>query len=563
MRLRASRFAAPISVFAALALVMLACVGDDPETTTPRDDAGSAVDAASGTDGAVGDGGSSNDSGAGDDGGESVPPHVPVVDSYFKATHPRVSAAFGSSVAISADGTTLAVGSPGEDSSATGVNNSNPGPADTNADSSGAVFVFVRSGAGVWTQQAYIKPHMTAANMRFGESISLSSDGNRLAVGAKGESSGAASSGAVYTFERNGGSWIQSPSSVSIKASNIMAQASFGSAVALSGDGLLLAVAAFNESATDTGVSTGNGGASTGTTVFNGAVYVYARSGADWVKTHYIKPSIMQTGARFGWSIALSGTSGDGAVLAVGSIGDPSSATGVSASMSSDTSAASSGATFLFEKSGGGWNQVAYVKASNTRPNARFGSSLALSADGKTLAVGSELETSGATGVNATSPGPEDTTAGGSGAAYVFTRTAGGWSQTAYVKASNTRSNAAFGRSIDLSLDGKSLIVGSTAETSAASGVNNTTPGQGDTSVANSGAAYVYALVNGAWSQTAYLKSFTSTTYSSNFGAGVAITNGAATVAVGGSTEPTTNAGINQSGGATSAGGSGAAFTFK
>lgn len=552
-----------------LMLAAGACVGDDPTLAGPgssdetTDGGGTSETDGSGPqpgqDGATPD----DDSGVlGDGGGDAgdPAPHIPVVGHYFKSTNPVLSYAFGSSIALSVDGNTMAVGSPGEDSAATGVNNTNPGPANTAADYSGAVFVFTRSG-GVWTQQAYLKASNTAANANFGHSVSLSSDGNRLAVGARGESTTQSSSGAVYMFQRTGTNWTQT--GTPLKAGAVMQSATFGSSVALSGDGNMLAVGSFGESGTGTGIAAGAsaGGTFTGASVFHGAVNVFAYNAGSWAQTHYIKPSVFQSGGRFGSSVALNGA---GNVLIVGAQGENSGTTGVSTSASTDTSATGAGAAYVFEKNLGAWSQTAYVKASNTRAGARFGVAVSVAANGESFVVGSSYETSGAKGVNNTNPGPGDTTATNAGAAYVFTKSNGGvWGQTAYVKASNTRGNSYFGGAVALSLDGKSLIVGASPETSRATGVNNTNPGQDDTSAPNAGAAYVYALVNGDWMQTAYLKTFTTKVYQSNFGASVAITNAAASIAVGASTEQTSNTGIDGTLDNTSASGSGAAFTFE
>ena len=94
---------------------------------------------------------------------------------------------FGGSVSLSADGNTLAVGANEEDSSATGINGDQT---DNSLISPGAVFVFARNGS-LWEQQAFIKASNTNQADRFGESVSLSADGNILAVGATGERSSA------------------------------------------------------------------------------------------------------------------------------------------------------------------------------------------------------------------------------------------------------------------------------------------------------------------------------------------------------------------------------------
>ncbi len=381
-----------------------------------------------------------------------------------------------------------------------------------------------------------------------------------MIVGARGESTTQVGSGAVYFFSANGNGLSQTWSQTDgpFKASNIQQSAQFGYSVAMSGDGNTAAVGAIDETASDTGVTTGSGGAANANFSFAGAAYLYAYSGGNWTQTHYVKPSNTQAGGRFGWSVALSN---DGTELAVGSEGEASGATGVGIN-STDMSAAFAGATYVFTKSSSIWSQTAYIKASNTRTNALFGKSVALGGVGGTvLAVGSSGESSGATGVNNTSPGQGDTSANNSGAAYLFTRAGSTWTQAAYVKSSNTRGSAAFGTSVSLSVDGNTLAVGSTGETSAATGVNNTSPGQGDTSVANAGAVYTFTPVASVWQQTAYVKS--SFAHADNFGLSVAITNNAAALAVGGVSDPSNATGINGDPSNASAGGAGGAFTFR
>ena len=73
---------------------------------------------------------------------------------------------FGISIALSGD--TLAVGAFGEDSAATGIDGDQ---SDNNAEGSGAVYVFTRDPAGMWSQQAYIKASNTGENDLFGTSV--------------------------------------------------------------------------------------------------------------------------------------------------------------------------------------------------------------------------------------------------------------------------------------------------------------------------------------------------------------------------------------------------------
>ncbi len=104
--------------------------------------------------------------------------------------------------------------------------------------------------------------------------------------------------------------------------------------------------------------------------------------------------------------------------------------------------------------------QQAYLKASNAETFDQFGASVAMSGD--SLVVGALAESSSAAG------GEADNSASRAGAAYVFTRTNGVWSQQAYLKASNAETFDQFGASVAIS--GNSLVVGAPGESSSAAG---------------------------------------------------------------------------------------------
>ncbi len=100
-----------------------------------------------------------------------------------------------------------------------------------------------------------------------------------------------------------------------------------------------------------------------------------------------------------------------------------------------DNSVYASGAVYVFVRQGDSWTQQAYVKASNPGQSDHFGSSVALSRDGNTMAVAAHWEASAATGINGNQ---NDNSIPQAGAVYVFTRTGTTWTQQAYIKASNT-----------------------------------------------------------------------------------------------------------------------------
>jgi hypothetical protein len=450
-------------------------------------------------------------------------------EAYIKASNTDSGDIFGYAVALSGDGNTLAVGATYEDSNATGLNGDQ---ANNDVRDAGAVYVFTRDSGGSWTQQAYIKASNTGWDDQFGWSVALSGDGNTLVAGAIGESSAATGvngtqadnsasyAGAVYVFTRDtGGVWTQQ---AYVKASNTDAFDAFGSSVALSAGGNILAVGAVGEDSAATGVN----GHPAGDASASGAVYVFTRdSGSVWTQQVYVKASNTDVSDNFGWSVDLSG---DGSTLAVGAINEDSAAIGVNGNQAND-SVRDSGAAYVFTRdSGGVWTQQAYVKASNTDVADFFGWSVALSGDGSTLAVAADGEDSAGTGVNGAQA---DNNAPESGAVYVFTHDSGGvWTQQAYAKASNTDADDSFGSSVALSDDGTSMAVGVRREDSAATDVNGN---QADNSALDAGAVCVFTRDSGdTWTQQIYVKASNTDAFDF-FGWSVALTGDGNTLAVG------------------------------
>jgi hypothetical protein len=389
---------------------------------------------------------------------------------YLKASNTESQDFFGMTVALSGDGNTLSVGAPLEDSASTGVNSGGQG--DNLAMDAGAVYVFTRTGV-TWGQQAYIKPSSVAAFNTFGAAIALSADGNTLAAGAPAENS----AGAAYIFTRIGQAWTQQ---ARLSAFNADAGDFFGGAVALSADGTTLAVGAAGEASS---AKTINGsGAADNSATSAGAAYVFVRTGAIWKQEAYVKAPNTDAVDLFGGALALSG---DGNTLAVGALGEASSDKGVNG-IGADNTLFRAGAVYVFSRTGTTWTSQAYLKASNTDAMDQFGVSVALSADGNTLAVGAYGEASSASGL--VGGDPTNNATAFAGAAYVFKRAGTAWTQQAYVKASNT-SNDLFGLRLALSGDGNTLAVGAGGEASNATGVNGN---QSDNSVSQAGAVYLY-----------------------------------------------------------------------
>lgn len=434
---------------------------------------------------------------------------------YFKASNTGATDVFGKSLALSADGTTLVVGADAETSNSTTIN---AGQDNNDSSDNGAVYVFSRDGSG-WAQQAYLKPSTarpfgyfgisvalsadgdtlavgtnngnrayvftragadwseqavlekpSATNTGFGRSLALSSDGVTLAVGApragapdsQGSSYG---SGEAYVFTRDGSDWNEQAALEPFQYPEDEDQ--FGWAVSLSGDGNQLAVGAPQQDNDAAGVNSTSGGFATD----SGAVFTFSREAGNWSNGDYIKASNSGDDDRFGYSVALAS---DGGTLAVGAHQEASE----------DDADPASGAVYVFVRDQASWSQEDYLKPFNSRAYDRFGASVALSADGDTLVVGATDERGNAVGLN----GQFDNTFA-AGAAYLFGRDGGAWTEQAYIKASNTDANDSFGSSVALTADGETLAVGATGEASAATGVNGD---QDDNNADRAGAVYLY-----------------------------------------------------------------------
>jgi hypothetical protein len=418
---------------------------------------------------------------------------------HVKAPHPGSGDHFGRALALSADGSTLAVGASEEDSLSVGINGD---PLDSSAPLAGAVYVY-RRGENGWVPEAYIKASNTNSNDEFGSSVSLSSDGSTLVVGAPGEDgpgkgfnsnpqaeNSVDSSGAAYIFERHD-QWQQTGY---LKASNTAVGAGngwfpwfsqfFGDRVAIAADGQTIAVAAPGEAGTAPGV----GGSQTqdfSAHWLAGAVYVFRKQGDDgWAQEAYVKSATPIANGRFGDGLALSA---DGSLLAVG---EPSHNVG-------------KGLAYTYERNASGvWTSGARIAASNPDMKDEFGVSVAVSADGNLIAVGAPTEDGCSSGVSTGSQDPADNTCTSAGAVYLFARAQATWPQIAYVKASNAQASAEFGREVALSADGQYLAAGAIYE----SGLSILGGDQTASTSASIGAAYLFHKSDG-WSQLVYAKS--------------------------------------------------------
>ena len=496
---------------------------------------------------------------------------------YIKASNTHANDHFGNGgtleghgLALSGDGNTLAVGAPYESSAAKGINGNQN---DTSLYSSGAVYLFARVN-NAWTQQAYIKASNPGQGARFGHVVSLSRDGNTLAVSAVFEASAAKGidgdqndksipqAGAVYVFTRSGATWSQQ---AYIKASNTGEKGTanipdegdqFGFSIALSADGNTLAAGAISEDSAATGI---NGDQNDNSKQSAGATYVFTRTGTKWTQQAYVKAS--NTGAMdlFGYAVGLSA---DGNTLAVSAYDEGSSAREINGVM--DRGRRGSGAIYVFTRTGTNpsqqtWAQTAYLKASNAENGDSLGYDMAISQDGNTIVGGAGDEDCFAAGVNPSAKCDNDyKTDTSTGAAYVFFRNGGTWTQQAFIKASHPSKEDWFASRLGLSGDGNTLGVGAQLENGNSKGINGN---ETDLTAEDSGVLYLFERTGSTWVQKAYVKGSNTEAYD-EFGSSMAFSIDGKTMAVSARSEASATKGINGNQNDNSAMGAGAVYIF-
>jgi len=154
-----------------------------------------------------------------------------------------------------------------------------------------------------------------------------------------------------------------------------------------------------------------------------------------------------------------------------------------------------------------------------------------------------------------------DNMRGGSGAAYIFSRTGATWMQQAYIKTSISEGGDSWGVSLALSDDGNTLALGSVDEDCTATGVN---PPGCDTDIktdVSTGAVAIFIRGGTTWSQQALLKS-SNTGVEDWFGVKVALSGDGNALVVTASNEDSAAQGIDGKQDDDTATESGAAYVF-
>lgn len=326
---------------------------------------------------------------------------------------------FGSAVAI--DGDTIVVG----------------------ASPVGAVYVFVQSG-GVWSLQQKVQ---VAGGGGFGTAVAIS--GDTFVAGAFGEDS---SAGAARVFVRSGGVWTEQQRLI---ASDRMANDNFGIAVGISGDTIVV------------GARFSNGGPQPQ----QGSAYVFERTGGMWSEQQHLTAPDGGVAEFYGDAVAISGNT-----LLVGA-----------AAVSTEVPQQEHGKAYVYFRAGSSWSLQQELVSGVTLGENLFGSSVSI--DANTAVVGAlfgnvayVFERTGATWGS-----PQPITGGfgdfsvsvsvrgdtvvvgarnqkignnfGQGAAFVFTKESGQWSEQQMLIASDGAANDRFGNSVGIS--GDMIIIGS------------------------------------------------------------------------------------------------------
>jgi hypothetical protein len=298
------------------------------------------------------------------------------------------------------------------------------GPGDSMPEA-GAAYVFRRNlgGAGRWGQAAKLTASDAQTNDYFGTAVAIS--GDRVVVGAEFESGGAGdpvlSAGAAYVFSRNEGGSENWGEVQKLSAPSPEAAALFGRSVAIDADTIVVGAPQ-----TD---SVG------GTPADTGVAFVYEWfSGFGWLLVKTLRASDEGSDDRFGHAVAISGdTILVGAAWEDGGPGDP---------------VQTAGAAYVFHRDAGGaeqWGEVKKLQASNIGAGDEFGQAVAVA--GSVAIVGAPWE-----------DGHLDLVSN-SGAAYVFQNLPGpGWVETKKLAPSHPIENGLFGYSLGTSAG--AIVVG-------------------------------------------------------------------------------------------------------
>jgi hypothetical protein len=321
---------------------------------------------------------------------------------------------------------------------------------------SGSAYIFKLTG-GTWVQQQKLVASDRDAEAEFGFSVAIS--GNFATVGSVLEDKNATGSdtlinaGAAYVFEQVAGTWIEKQKLV---ASDRGENDRFGFSVAIDGDYIIIGARLEDEDAS--GNATLNNA---------GSAYIFKQTNGLWLQQQKIVSSDRANLDFFGSCVAINAN-----FAIVGAPIEDEDSIGAN-------TLNASGSVYIFKQSNGVWSQTQKIVANDREAAANFGSSIAVA--NNYLVVGAVSEDKNVNG---------STLISNAGAAYIFQEIGGSWVQQQKIIASDREAEDFFGNSV--AINGNYIIVGSRFEDDNVSGAD---------SISNAGAAYIYKLTNGVWSQ--------------------------------------------------------------
>ena len=320
---------------------------------------------------------------------------------------------FGSSVAVAGD--TALVGAPLD------VN--------SEGDRTGSAYVFERTD-GEWSQQAKLIDDDGQQLDAFGDSVALAGDTALIGVPGETDVNGTAA-GAVYVFERTDGEWTET---TVLFPGDGDSEDRFGNDLAVAGDTALVGAPGDEDPNGDDA----------------GSAYVFQRTDSGWTERAKLAANDGDSEDNFGASVALA----DGIAL-------------VGAANDEDPHGERGGAAYVFEGSGGDWEQASKLTASDGDSRDDFGMAVALT--GETALIGA--------------PADEDPNGLLGGSAYVFERAGGAWTERTKLAPENGGEADFFGRTV--------AVAGDTAVVSAVL--------DADPNGERAGSAYVFERTDGDW----------------------------------------------------------------
>ncbi len=297
----------------------------------------------------------------------------------------------------------------------------------------------VLSAAGMGSAACLTEFMLTAGDpidqAEFGRSVAT--DGNLVVVGSpEGSDDIGVGPGAAYVFRRSGTVYVQEAKLV---APDPEIGAEFGRDVEVKRNTIVV----------------GARFASNGIVQRSGAAYVYRKKGGRWVFLQKVVASNGSPEDNFGRAVAL----GDSRLVV--------------SSRKMDLTGENEGATYVFHKKNGLWQEEAVLTAGDGTDNARFGQSVAVR--GSLIFIGAR---------DADTPASQK-----AGAVYLFRRTHDQWEEIAKLSAGDGRKGDQFGFNIDVA--GDVLAVG--ARRADPNGLED------------AGAVYLYGHVGDAWEEIARL----------------------------------------------------------